>query len=365
MEHMQYMRRCLQLAGMGMSHVAPDPMVGAVVVCDGTVVGEGYHRRFGEPHAEPNAINSVADKSLLSRSTLYVSLEPCSHYGKTPPCADLIVACGIPRVIVGMVDPNPQVAGRGVRKLQDAGIEVTVGVMENECRELNKHFITFHEQHRPYVFLKWAQTADGFIDRLRNDAHTPPLSISNELTRLLTHRERAAHQAILVGGGTATLDNPSLTLRHWHGRTPTRFIIDPVGCVHEGMRLCDSTAQTVIYTTEAHKRHHKPNVECVTTDFDRPGTLRRILQDMYERGINSLMVEGGGYTLEEFIGNNLWDEARIELAPLRIGQGKPAPRLPGTPVSIQNYQGHICYRYRNTASMPPGEQFHPTSPRTQ
>ena len=344
MEHQQYMSRCLQLAQRGAGYVAPNPMVGAVVVCDGRIIGEGYHRRFGGPHAEPNAIRSVADRDLLRRSTLYVSLEPCSHYGKTPPCADLIVSCGIPRVVVGMLDPNPQVAGRGIRKLQAAGIETVTGVMEMECRELNRHFLAFHEQHRPYVSLKCAQTADGFIDRLRTDADTPPLAISNELTRTLTHRERAGHQAILVGGRTAVLDNPSLTVRHWPGRNPVRLVIDRSGRVHDGLHVCDGTVPTIVYT--AKPRTGREGLEFVATDFGHPDVLRHILYNVYERGINSVLVEGGAHTLDEFIRHGLWDEARIEMSPMRIGQGVPAPALPRPPIATQDYQGHTCLFYR-------------------
>ena len=345
MEHQQYMHRCLQLARRGAGYVAPNPMVGAVVVCDGRIIGEGYHRYFGGPHAEPNAIRAVADPDLLHRSTLYVSLEPCSHYGKTPPCADLIVSCGIPRVVVGMLDPNPQVAGRGIRKLQAAGIEVVTGVLEAECRELNKHFLTFHEQHRPYVSLKWAQTADGFIDRLRTSPAESPLTISNELTRTLTHRERAEHQAILIGGRTAVLDNPSLTLRHWPGRNPVRLVIDPNGRVHGGLHVCDGTVPTIVYTAQPRPGHER--LEYVQTDFRDPDVLRHILYNVYEHGINSVLVEGGAHTLNEFICHSLWDEARIEVSPLRIGQGVPAPTLPLPPATAQDYQGHTCLFYNN------------------
>ena len=221
-----YMYRCLQLAELGVGYVAPNPMVGAVLVCNDKIIGEGYHHRYGDAHAEPNAINSVKEVELLGQSTLYVSLEPCSHYGKTPPCADLIVSSGIPRVIIGTLDPNPKVAGKGVEKLRNAGVEVIVGVLEEECRELNKRFFIFQELRRPYVLLKWAQTRDGFMDRVRTDVSEPPLQISNNITRQLTHKMRAENQSILVGANTVLLDNPSLTVRNWSGRSPVRIAID-------------------------------------------------------------------------------------------------------------------------------------------
>ncbi|MFM2292377.1 MAG: 5-amino-6-(5-phosphoribosylamino)uracil reductase, partial [Bacteroidota bacterium] len=224
-----YISRCLQLAQYGAGYVAPNPMVGCVIVCDGKVIGEGYHHRYGEAHAEPNAINSVKDKSLLSKSTLYVSLEPCSHFGKTPPCANLIIESQIQRVVIGTLDPNPKVAGRGVKLLQDAGIEVEVGFLTEACRELNKRFFIYQEQKRCYVLLKWAQTKDGFMDRIRTDINQAPLQISNSFTRQLTHKMRSENQAIMVSTNTVILDNPSLTVRNWTGKSPIRIAIDRQG----------------------------------------------------------------------------------------------------------------------------------------
>ena len=218
----KYMHRCLQLAQFGGGYVSPNPMVGAVLVINDEIIGEGYHRRFGEAHAEPNAINSVENKELLKQATLYVNLEPCSFYGKTPPCADLIVRSGIPRVVIGTLDPHPKVSGKGVKILEEAGIEVAVGVLKQECRELNKRFFIFQEQKRPYVLLKWAQTRDGFMDKLRSNATQTPLLISNNITKLLTHKMRSENQSILVSTNTVLLDNPSLTVRNWSGKNPIR-----------------------------------------------------------------------------------------------------------------------------------------------
>ena len=218
MEEEKYMRRCIQLAQNGLCNAAPNPMVGAVIVCDGKIIGEGYHVRCGKVHAEVNAIRSVKETSLLKRSTIYVSLEPCSHHGKTPPCADLIIEKQIPRIVIGCQDPFSKVAGRGIQKLKDAGREVIVGVLEDECRHLIKRFITFHTLHRPYITLKWAESADGFIDLCRTEGN--PVILSTPLTSMLVHKKRAEHSAILVGTRTAKLDNPSLNVRNWYGRSP-------------------------------------------------------------------------------------------------------------------------------------------------
>lgn len=240
-----YMRRCLQLAAMAEGHTSPNPMVGAVVVYDGRIIGEGYHRCCGEAHAEVNAIASVRDKSLLSRSTLYVSLEPCSHFGKTPPCCDLVISCGIPRVVVGCLDPFPQVAGRGVARLREHGVEVTVGVLEDECRRLNRVFMTFQLKARPYILLKWAQSADGFMDYNRQSEELPA-RLSDDITRVWVHRLRAVSDAILVGTNTVLKDNPSLTVRYWSGRNPLRVTIDRHGRIPLDAHILDGSVPTLL-----------------------------------------------------------------------------------------------------------------------
>ena len=311
----EFMRRCLQLARCGEAGAPPNPMVGAVVVCDGRIIGEGYHRRCGGPHAEVNAISSVKEKHLLSRSTIYVSLEPCAHYGKTPPCADLIVMSGIPRVVIGCTDPFAKVNGLGIKKLKDAGCEVIVGVLEDECRQLNRRFFTFHQKHRPWITLKWAQSEDGFIGKDER------VILSNALTQTLVHRLRARSGAILVGTRTALIDNPTLTTRYWTGPNPLRLTIDRHAILPPTLHLKDNSTPTVIYSHES---------------------IEEILADLYNRGIQSLIVEGGTKLLQSFIDAGLWDEARIETAPVRLGEGVKAPVLPEcSPANSHTYCGHL------------------------
>ena len=313
------MRRCLQLARCGEAGAPPNPMVGAVIVCDGRIIGEGYHRRCGGPHAEVNAINSVKERDLLSRSTIYVSLEPCAHYGKTPPCADLIIETGIRRVVIGCTDPFAKVNGLGIKKLREAGCEVQVGVLEQECRELNRRFFTFHEKHRPWITLKWAQSSDGIMGGDNR------ITFSNALTQTLVHRLRARSGAILVGTNTALQDNPTLTTRLWPGPNPLRLTIDRNGILPPTLHLKDNSTPTVIYSHES---------------------IEEILADLYARGIQSLLVEGGAKLLQSFIDKGLWDEARIETAPLCLGQGTKAPTLKDEqPESKQNIGGHIIQHY--------------------
>lgn len=340
---LKYMSRCLQLAEYGAGHVAPNPMVGAVLVCDDKIVGEGYHRHFGEAHAEPNAINSVKNPELLQKSTLYVSLEPCSHYGKTPPCADLIVSTGIQRVVIGTLDPNPQVAGRGVEILRKAGIEVEIGVLEADCRELNKRFFIFQEQKRPYVLLKWAQTQDGFMDRIRTNVIEPPLQISNNITRQFTHKMRSENQSILVGANTVLLDNPTLTVRNWSGKTPIRIGIDRQGQIPDDFHLLDGSVSTIIFTEK--DQPDKPHVEFVKIDFDS-NCIQTILTKIYERNIHSVLVEGGPTILNSFLEAGLWDEANVEVSPQRIFEGVAAPVLLIQPISRKNIEGHEWLFYK-------------------
>lgn len=322
------MRRCIQLARCGEAGAAPNPMVGAVVVCDGRIIGEGFHRRCGGPHAEVNAIASVKDRHLLCRSTIYVSLEPCAHFGKTPPCADLIIRSGIPRIVIGCRDSFAKVNGLGIKKLQDAGCEVVVGVMEEECLDLNRRFFTFHQQHRPWVTLKWAQSEDGFIDQLRS-AEGEPMRFSNALTQTLVHRLRARHQAILVGTTTALKDNPTLTTRYWQGPNPLRLTIDRHGNLPPTCHLRDGSVPTIIYTQE---------------------NINEILDDLYQRGIQSLLVEGGAKLLQNIIDLGLWDEAFVETAPFRLGQGVIAPFLKNGQLHMQsNYGRQIIRHYLHEA----------------
>ena len=287
----KYMLRCIQLAGNGQQNAKPNPMVGAVIVsADGRIIGEGYHVRCGEGHAEVNAFASVRseDEPLLSGATMYVSLEPCSHYGKTPPCADLIIKKGVRRVVVGCIDEFAEVQGRGIQKLRDAGITVEVGVLEKECKELNRRFFTFHREKRPYIILKWAQTANGFIDD-----HFKPVQISNDFTKMLSHKLRAEEDAILVGRVTEERDHPQLTVRDWRGPDPKRLVID---------------------------RSHPLNLE-----------------SLHAHNIQSLIVEGGAQTLNSFLKKSLWDEIRVETnLSMAVTEGTRAPQLSANAIAIEN-----------------------------
>ena len=315
-----YMMRCLQLAAMAEGQTSPNPMVGAVIVHDGKIIGEGYHHRAGEPHAEPNAIASVRDESLLKESTMYVSLEPCSHWGKTPPCADLIVRKGLKRVVIATLDPNPKVAGRGVKILQDAGIEVTVGVLEEEARWLNRRFMTVQEKHRPYVILKWAETEDGIIDVCRTEKGNGPIKISNSVTKTLNHQVRVEEDAIMVATNTALLDDPHLTVTKWTGKNPVRVLLDRTLRVPADYRIFDEAAKTIVFTNAQctmHNAQFGDNVEFVGVDFEGD-IVQEVMDELYKRGIMSIIIEGGAKWLQTVIDSGLWDEARVERGPHSI-----------------------------------------------
>ncbi len=325
----KYMQRCLQLARNGLGCTAPNPMVGAVIVCGGRIIGEGYHVRCGGPHAEVNAIASVREPELLPQSTMYVSLEPCSHYGKTPPCADLIIEKRIPRVVVGCADPFAQVAGRGIEKLRQAGVEVVVGVCEAECRELNKRFITFHGKKRPYVTLKWAESADRFIDRQRTLGDgLSPVTFSTPATRQLVHKRRAEHQAILVGSCTALFDNPSLTVRDWDGPSPFRLVIDRGGALPATLHLFDGAVPTRVYTEQPAQAAYAgcPGVTCVPLQADAD-VIPQVFADLHAQGVQSLLVEGGARLHQAFIDAAAWDEIVVERSSKCLGEGVSAPVL--------------------------------------
>lgn len=319
----KYIRRCIQLARNGMCNAAPNPMVGAVIVHNDRIIGEGYHARCGEGHAEVNAIRSVKDESLLQESTIYVSLEPCSHYGKTPPCADLIIRKGIPRVVVGCVDPFSLVSGRGIQKLKDAGIDVKVGVLEAECRQLIKRFVTFNTQQRPYITLKWAESADGFIDINREEGQ--PVVLSTPITSMYVHKQRAEHHAILVGRRTALLDNPSLTTRNWYGKNPVRLVIDKELTLPTSLKLFDGSAPTWIFT--AQDKASTSQVTYFKLDFSR-SILPQILQKLYENKLQALLVEGGSRLLQSFIDEGLWDEIYTEHSAKVLENGVKEPVIP-------------------------------------
>ena len=318
----KFMRRCIELARNGTQTAPPNPTVGAVIVCDGKIIGEGYHVHCGQGHAEVNAIASVRDESLLARSTMYVSLEPCSHYGKTPPCADLIIRKGIRRVVVGCIDPFSLVSGRGVQKLRDAGIDVTVGVLEKECRDLIRRFIVFNTQQRPYVTLKWAESADGYMDICRNGGS--PVILSSPVSSTHVHKLRAENKAILVGTNTARLDNPSLTVRNWYGDNPVRLVIDRRLELPKSLHLLDGSVLTYVLTQE--EMPDRENVRYVRLDFSKD-IVPQILGFLYENKLQTLMVEGGSKTLQSFINSGLWDEAYVEHAEMCLGDGIASPQL--------------------------------------
>ncbi|MDR1406752.1 MAG: bifunctional diaminohydroxyphosphoribosylaminopyrimidine deaminase/5-amino-6-(5-phosphoribosylamino)uracil reductase RibD [Tannerella sp.] len=314
----KYMLRCLELAGCGRASVAPNPMVGAVIVHRGRIIGEGYHRRYGEAHAEVNAIASVHDAALLRDATLYVNLEPCSHFGKTPPCTQLIIRKRIPRVVVGCPDPFPEVSGRGVKMLRDAGVEVVTDVMRREAETLNRVFITAHSRKRPYVILKWAESADGYLDRIRIHDTQPPAQLSTAVTRRLVHKLRSEVSAILVGTNTVRLDNPSLTVRHWVGASPVRVCIDRHLSLPASSHLLDGNVRTLVFT-------EKEQADCGKTEYIRLNsgceTIPQILHHLYERRLHSLLVEGGASLHRSFLEAGLWDELQVETAPVYLGEG--------------------------------------------
>ena len=320
-------KRCIQLAYNGLGTTYPNPMVGCVIVHDGKIIGEGWHQKAGEPHAEVRAIASVKDKSLLAGSTLYVSLEPCSHYGKTPPCADLIITHRIPRVVIGTTDPFAKVAGRGIEKLRAAGCEVIVGVMEKECRELNKRFFTFHEKKRPYIFLKWAETADGFIAPAHKDT-LAPVWITDVYTRQEVHKMRSEEQAILVGVGTVLADNPSLDTHDWYGKNPLRVIIDPHLHSPKEFKVWNDLQPTLFITNKekVSDKNYGVQTEIISIDFTH-NVPQQICNLLYQRNIQSLIVEGGAYTLQQFINAGLYDEMRIYKSEVSFGEGVKAPQI--------------------------------------
>ena len=327
----KYMARCLQLAMNGRFGASPNPMVGAVIVHDGKIIGEGYHRQCGGPHAEVNAVRSVKDERLLRESTMYVSLEPCAHYGKTPPCADMIVEKGIPRVVVGCRDSFDQVDGKGIQKLREAGVDVTVGVLEKECLELNRVFFTYHGKKRPYITLKWAQSADGYIDKVRGNNEyegekVEAVRFSTDETAVRVHRLRALNDAILVGRRTAELDDPSLTTRMWPGANPLRLVIDREGALDMGLKLFGGTTKTTVFTDVFRDFGGSETVEQVKLDFSRD-ILPQMMAYLHEHKVQRLLVEGGAVVLQSFIDSGLWDEAYVEEAPFSLGDGVVAPHI--------------------------------------
>ncbi len=349
-----FMARCLELARCGEGSVSPNPMVGAVVVHDGKIIGEGYHIKHGQAHAEVNAIAAVKDKSLLPESTIYVNLEPCSHFGKTPPCADLIKDMRIPRVVVASTDPNPLVAGRGVDTLRKAGRDVTVGVLEQEALELNRRFYTFHTQKRPYIILKWAQTLDGYIDAIRKEGDPiAPIWITNELSRRLVHKWRSDEQAIMVGTNTVEKDNPKLNVRDWSGSSPLRVVLDRKLRLPASSSVYDGSVPTLVFmgnNASASQRKPElqsiPELELLTIDFAK-SIEQQVLTELYQRGVLSVIVEGGAALINNFVRKNLWDESRIFVGNTFFGDGVKAPNLTGELYSYDEIGDSKLFTYRN------------------
>ena len=356
-QHIQdriYMSRCLELAAHGEGRVAPNPMVGSVVVYNNRIIAEGYHKEFGADHAERLAINAVSDKSILSKCTLYVSLEPCSHHGKTPPCTDLIIESGIRRVVISVQDPNPQIQGAGIEKLKNAGIDVTVGVLEQESKDLNRRFYMFHTKKRPYIILKWAQTLDGFIDCVRkpNDP-IAPVWITNELARTTVHKWRSEEQSILIGTNTVEKDNPRLDVRHWSGKNPLRIVLDRKLRLTKESNVYDGSTPTLVFignnsSASARKAEFLtiPNMEIVAVDFAK-GLEVQLLKELYQRNISSLFIEGGATLINSFLERNLWDEARVFVGNQFFYDGVKAPQFTGEIYSYDEIGDSKLFTYRN------------------
>lgn len=339
-----YMQQALALAKKGMGKVDPNPLVGCVIVCDGKIIGEGYHEKYGGLHAEPNAVNSVENNELISQSTVYITLEPCAHVGKTPPCADLLASLKPNRVVICNNDPNPLVAGKGIQKILAAGIKVTTGVLAIEGKELNKRFFTFQEKKRPYIILKWAQTADGFIARENYDSKW----ISNEDSRTLVHQWRAEEAGIMVGTNTALHDNPQLNVRHVTGKNPTRIVIDKTLRLPKDFHLIDQSQPTIIYNQE--KNLVANQNQFVKLDFSQ-NIVPQVLHDLFDKNITSVLIEGGKQLLDSFIDTNLWDEAKVFIAPsVYFQSGIAAPVIQQKPLFEELIKDDKLLTYINQAS---------------
>ncbi len=339
----KFMMRAIDLARLGMGQVAPNPMVGCVIVHDGLIIGEGYHRKYGEAHAEVNAIRSVKNKEMLCESTIYVTLEPCSHFGKTPPCADLIVQMKIPKVVIGSTDPNKKVSGKGIERMRKAGCEVITGFLGEDCNFMNRRFLTFHQKSRPYIIFKWAQTEDGFIDRLRDPSeYGHPTLISNNLARIAVHKMRSEEAAIMVGTQTALKDNPALTVREWGGKNPLRIVLDRRGILPENYSIFDQSTDTVVFTEI--EKQSKPKLEFIRIDFGE-GMLEKINTILWQKGIQSLLIEGGNSLLGSYLREGLWDEARVYTGTTKFGVGIRAPEMTQVPFQTEQLDDGVMRIY--------------------
>lgn len=337
-----YLKRCIELARNGAGLVAPNPMVGCVLVHNKSIIGEGWHRKYGEAHAEVNAVNSVTDPTLLAESTAYINLEPCSHFGKTPPCADFLIKHRIKKVVVGMRDPHPKVAGNGIKKLKEAGIEVVEGILEAECKELNKRFIAFHTKKRPYIILKWAQSADGYIapdaTSMSKEAFEQKRHITGKTVQKLVHKWRGEEDAILVGTQTLITDNPELNTRAWPGKNPLRVVLDLNLRVPHTAKVFNKQQPTLLFTYHKNVSEHYP--EHITVP-EKADVLPFILHTLFERNIQSIIIEGGTYTLQKAIDAGLWDETQIFISKKELGSGIKAPVAPAGKPFIQSNIDHV------------------------
>lgn len=341
MNHEIYIKRCIELAKKALGNTYPNPLVGAVIVHNDKIIGEGYHEMAGEPHAEINAINSVKNPELLKDSTIYVSLEPCAHFGKTPPCANKLVEIGFKKVVIGTLDSHKKVNGKGKQIIEDAGIEVITGVLEKECQELNKRFFTYHQKQRPYIILKWAQSADGYIDK-----DFKPTQIGNPITKQWVHQLRSKEHAILVGTNTALIDNPSLTTREVMGRNPERILIDFDLKIPQNFQLYDDKAKTIVFNSE--KEGVEANV--IFIKIDKVNFLNNLMTKLYEHQVQSVIIEGGKFTLQQFIDKSIWDEVMIiKNENLYLLNGTRAPNFNFKSLEVQTYRDNTIEFYKNNA----------------
>ncbi|SHI97217.1 diaminohydroxyphosphoribosylaminopyrimidine deaminase [Mesonia phycicola] len=347
-KHEFYLQRCIQLAKNATGNTYPNPLVGSVIVYQDQIIGEGWHQKAGEPHAEVNAVNSVKDKSLLKKATIYVSLEPCSHFGKTPPCSDLIIANKIKRVVIGTMDPFAKVQGRGIQKLISAGCDVVLGVLEEDCKELNKRFFTFHKHQRPYIILKWAQSKDGFIAPATQE-NREPVWITNSHSKQLVHKWRSEEQSILVGTQTAVKDNPKLNTRLWEGKSPVRVVLDRNLRIPQDSHLFDNTIKTIVITdlkTDIPPALKKENIYVEEVDFSL-NLAKEVCKILYQHELQSVIIEGGKQTLQTFIDANLWDEARVFTGDCLFKNGIKAPSLVGEHPQKEKVNTDLLEIYKN------------------
>ena len=342
------MERCIEIAKNGLGTTAPNPMVGCVIVHNQKIIGEGFTSSYGGAHAEVNAISSVNEKKLLSEATLYVTLEPCSHFGKTPPCADLIIARKIPQIVIGLSDPHEKVAGKGIAKLKAAGCDVITAVLEKECREHHKRFLTLHEKKRPYIILKWAETEDGFIapEKEHRKKSPEPFWITNQYSRQLVHQWRSEEQAILIGTKTAMEDNPKLDVRNWAGNPPLRVVLDRELKIDTDFHIFDRSIPTLVITEKTDREKQKEGIKYAVVDFSKNMAFE-ICKILHEKNITSLLVEGGAQTLQTFIDANLWDEARVFKGKTSFNKGIKAPAITGILVDHKTIASDSLKIYSN------------------